>query len=230
MFERDLAARKGKSRMHSRSREGSAGQPSRRDSLGSEGATTVGISPFDYDTSSELSYANDENIGFDIGNYFLPTLTQQQLWAEDIHARDQDRDDTASVRSGMTGVSVKSRETTATSMSTAARRKPTSAEDLARSQSSQMIIKAYALNVKYDVFPDDVQTAWHLGVTIRDVEIIDNVRTSRWRKFLSYRRPDGNALPRETSSKMVKFDLSSVRPNLGVNSDEELRLKVRVRI
>lgn len=224
MFERDVSARKGKGRVYSRSGESSSGQIHRRDGMGSQGFGPMGNSPFEYDTSSELSYANDENVGFDIGNYFLPTLAQQQL--DEGSVRDADRDDTASVRSGMTGFSVKSRETTATSMSAAARRRPTSADDLARSQNNQMIIKAYALNVGYDLFPDDVQTAWQLGVTVKDVEIIDNVQTSRWRKFLSYRRPDGNAPPRGTSSKMVTVDLSSVRPNLGVNGDEELRLKV----
>ncbi|TPX71746.1 hypothetical protein SpCBS45565_g00876 [Spizellomyces sp. 'palustris'] len=206
VFELSMQAAKGKA-TNWKNRESGTGRTGRRESP----VTTTTASSYEFDVSSEMSYRNDENIGFEIGNYFLPTLQQPlpQL-SDEQRTREQERDETASVHSNTSNLSARSRDTTATSMSTAQRKRPTSTDDLVRSQTSQLIFKAYALNIDYDLFPDEAQTAWRLLLTVRDFEIIDNVRTSRWRKFLSYLRPDGDALPRETSSNMIRADLSSV--------------------
>jgi hypothetical protein len=74
----------------------------------------------------------------------------------------------------------------------------------------------------------DSLCACRLSVNIRDLEIIDNVQTSMWRKFLSPQRPDAGNIPRETSSSMVRIEMTSVRPNLNLPLLEELRLKVCV--
>lgn len=95
-----------------------------------------------------------------------------------------------------------------------------------RSSSSKIEFRVERLGIEFDMFPDIEQIASRLLVTVRDFEIIDNVRTSLWRKFLSHMRPDSDTSPRETKSNMVRFELSAVRPVLS-DPAEEYRLKVR---
>lgn len=61
--------------------------------------------------------------------------------------------------------------------------------------------------------------------TVRDVEILDHVKTSTWRKFLTTLRSDSRGNVRETGSNMVRIELCSVHPVPG-NISEETRLRV----
>jgi len=61
--------------------------------------------------------------------------------------------------------------------------------------------------------------------TIKDVEILDHVKTSTWRKFLTALRSDSRGNIRETGSNMVRIELCSVHPVPG-NTSEETRLRV----
>ncbi|KAJ3092413.1 autophagy- protein 2 [Quaeritorhiza haematococci] len=99
-------------------------------------------------------------------------------------------------------------------------------EELSRSRESRIEIRAYTINVEFDVFPEDCHRATRLLVLIRDFEIIDNVRTSLWRKFLSHLRPESNNVPRETRSNMFEAEVTSVRPDPSKKGLEEFRLKV----
>ncbi|KAI0273740.1 hypothetical protein BC834DRAFT_816242 [Gloeopeniophorella convolvens] len=63
--------------------------------------------------------------------------------------------------------------------------------------------------------------------TVKDVEILDHVKTSTWRKFLSALRSDSRGNIRETGSNMVRIELRSVHPVPG-NASEETRLRAMI--
>jgi len=63
--------------------------------------------------------------------------------------------------------------------------------------------------------------------TVKDVEILDHVKTSTWRKFLTALRSDSRGNIRETGSDMVRIELRGVHPVPG-KALEETRLRVKI--
>lgn len=94
-----------------------------------------------------------------------------------------------------------------------------------RSHSARLEIRLEQVNVEFDLLPVTEQLASHLQIHIRDFEIIDHIKTSMYRKFLSYMRLDRH--PRERGSNMIRFELTSVRP-VPYDLAEEHRLKLRI--
>ncbi|KAG2180979.1 hypothetical protein INT43_008561, partial [Umbelopsis isabellina] len=94
-----------------------------------------------------------------------------------------------------------------------------------RSHSARLEIRLEQINVEFDLLPVTEQLASHLQIHIRDFEIIDHIKTSMYRKFLSYMRTDRH--PRERGSNMIRFELTSVRP-VPYDLAEEHRLKLRI--
>ncbi|KAJ3180104.1 autophagy- protein 2 [Geranomyces variabilis] len=196
---------------------------------GSRRSSSPPISPFAHETSSD---AATDYTAFDIGNMLVPTLQQPHVHRRSSRNdwRDYDHEDVASSYSGTTA------STTTTTKPHRHRhhrqrhlRRPNLPAELVRSQAAQLMLKIYALSASFDKYAEGAPTAYHVDIKARDFEIIDNVATSRWRKFLAYMRPEGNAAPRETSSNMLQIDLSSVRPEPERAPDvEELRLKVDI--
>ncbi|CAG8708357.1 6789_t:CDS:2, partial [Funneliformis mosseae] len=92
--------------------------------------------------------------------------------------------------------------------------------------SSKIDIKLEKVNLEFDIFPDDNLLAFRLLLLVRDIEILDNIKTSAWNKFLSHMRPDNNTSPRESKSNMIRLELNSVRPT-PTDVSEELRIKAR---
>ncbi|CAG8532578.1 11151_t:CDS:10 [Dentiscutata erythropus] len=95
-----------------------------------------------------------------------------------------------------------------------------------RSKTSKLDIKFDKINLEFDLFPKDNLLASRLLLLIRDLEILDNIKTSAWHKFLSHLRPDNDTNPRENKSNMVKIELKSVRP-VPTDPAEEYRLKAK---
>ncbi|KAJ3141135.1 autophagy- protein 2 [Geranomyces variabilis] len=196
---------------------------------GSRRSSSPPVSPFAHETSSD---AATDYTTFDIGNMLVPTLQQPHVHRRSPSNdwREYDQEDVASSYSGTTT------STTATSKPHRHRhhrqrhlRRPNLPAELVRSQAAQVMLKIYALSASFDKYAEGAPAAYNVSVKARDFEIIDNVATSRWRKFLAYMRPEGNAAPRETSSNMLQIDLSSVRPEPERAPDiEELRLKVDI--
>ena len=62
-------------------------------------------------------------------------------------------------------------------------------------------------------------------VTVKNLEILDHIKTSTWKKFLTELRSDSHGNVRETGSNMVRVELQAVHPVLG-QSSKEIRLKV----
>ncbi|GAA5828512.1 hypothetical protein JCM11251_000826 [Rhodosporidiobolus azoricus] len=73
------------------------------------------------------------------------------------------------------------------------------------------------------------QLASKLAVDVSSLDIIDNIRTSTWRKFLTELRPNDGGQVRATGAPMAKVEMSTVRPIEGVkNAKEEILLKIKV--
>jgi autophagy-related protein 2 len=62
-------------------------------------------------------------------------------------------------------------------------------------------------------------------VTVRNLEILDHIKTSTWQKFLTELRSDSRGNIRETDSNMVRVELRTVRP-VQNHPSEEARLRV----
>jgi autophagy-related protein 2 len=65
--------------------------------------------------------------------------------------------------------------------------------------------------------------------TIKDVEILDHIKTSTWNKFLTGMRSDSAGNVRETNSNMVRVELRCVRP-VAEPPSEETRLRASISV
>ena len=96
---------------------------------------------------------------------------------------------------------------------------------LTRSRSPSIEIHLSGLFTESVKFvPNDEIVSWTFA-TIKDAEILDHVKTSTWRKFLTALRSDSRGNIRETGSDMVRIELRRVHPVPG-NALEETRLRV----
>jgi len=98
---------------------------------------------------------------------------------------------------------------------------------LARSKRPSIQFCFYGIAAEYDIYPADAEIASRLLFTAKDVEILDHIKTSTWRKFLSQMREDSRGNVRETDSNMLRLELVNVRPVAG-DSSEETRLRVTI--
>lgn len=96
---------------------------------------------------------------------------------------------------------------------------------LTRARGPSIEFRLFGLNAEVDQHAPDDDTVSRVLATIRDVEILDHVKTSTWRKFLSALRSDSHGNVRETDSNMVRVELRTVRP-VPSNPSEEARLRV----
>lgn len=99
------------------------------------------------------------------------------------------------------------------------------AQRLARSKRPSIQFCFSGIEAEHDIYPADAEIASRLLVTATDVEILDHIKTSTWRKFLTQMREDSRGNVRETDSNMLRVELVSVRPVVG-DTSEEARLRV----
>lgn len=100
---------------------------------------------------------------------------------------------------------------------------------LLRSKGPSIEIKLSGLRMEIDNYlPNDVLISRTFAV-VKELEILDHIKTSTWQKFLTGMQSDSRGNVRETDSNMVKVEIRSVRSAPG-HSSEEARLKVRTRI
>ncbi|GAA6042716.1 hypothetical protein JCM8097_005543 [Rhodosporidiobolus ruineniae] len=73
------------------------------------------------------------------------------------------------------------------------------------------------------------QLSTKLSANVAALDILDNIKTSTWRKFLTELRPSDGGLVRPTGASMAKLEVSTVRPVGGVkDAREEILLKIKV--
>ncbi|KAG0100724.1 autophagy- protein 2 [Podila epicladia] len=99
---------------------------------------------------------------------------------------------------------------------------------LERSKAAMIEFNAEKVRVDFEDYVSGVEKASHLSLRVKDFEIIDNLKTSLWHKFLSHQRVDTHAAtPRQTQSNMIRIDLDGVRPVVSA-STVEYRLNVKI--
>ncbi|KAJ6630872.1 hypothetical protein B0H10DRAFT_2160244 [Mycena sp. CBHHK59/15] len=98
---------------------------------------------------------------------------------------------------------------------------------LTRSKAPSIEFQLLGLEAEVDQFHVDEPIASRTFVTIKDLEILDHIKTSTWKKFLTELRSDSRGNVRETDSNMVRVELQSVRPVIG-HPSEETRLRAKI--
>lgn len=97
---------------------------------------------------------------------------------------------------------------------------------LRRSAKPLIEIRLSGIALENDKLAPECAVASRILAEVRDLEILDHIKTSTWRKFLSSKRTDSQGNVRETGSSMARVELVMVRPVPG-HPSEEARLKVR---
>ncbi|KZT26471.1 hypothetical protein NEOLEDRAFT_1177476 [Neolentinus lepideus HHB14362 ss-1] len=100
---------------------------------------------------------------------------------------------------------------------------------LARSKGPNIEIRLMSMHVTVDQWGPDKGLTSRIFATVKELEILDHIKTSTWRKFLSELITDSRGNMRETDSNMVRIELCQVCPVPG-NPSEEARLKARAKI
>lgn len=96
---------------------------------------------------------------------------------------------------------------------------------LTRSKKPQIEVSLAGVKADLDMYGSDSETASRLQVMVKSMEILDHIKTSTWKKFLTEMKADSRGNIRETDADMVRLELSNVRPSLP-SLEEESRLRV----
>lgn len=98
---------------------------------------------------------------------------------------------------------------------------------LTRSKAFAIEVNLRGVGASFDSYPSTSQAASKICADVDAFEIIDNIRTSTWRKFLTELRPSDGGVVRSSGASMVRFELSKVRPIGRTTSlQEEILMKV----
>ncbi|QRW18380.1 autophagy-related protein 2 [Rhizoctonia solani] len=98
---------------------------------------------------------------------------------------------------------------------------------ITRSRGPRIEILLKGLSASVSQFGPDEPTAMRALVTIKDLEVLDHIKTSTWNAFLTGMAADSKGNVRETGSDMLRAEFSIVRPIAG-NAVEEGRLKAKI--
>jgi len=126
------------------------------------------------------------------------------------------------------------------------RRKPRlRGKRLTRSKKPQIEISLDAIKADLDLFTLDTnqpvndaenmrpsvdQLASRLHLTVKEMEILDHIKTSTWKKFLGGMKSDKRGNVRETGADMVRVELRGLKigASPGADGGEESRLKLKI--
>jgi autophagy-related protein 2 len=97
--------------------------------------------------------------------------------------------------------------------------------NLRRSKAPSIEFCLLGVDAEFDRYLPGLEQVSRTLVTIRDAEILDHIKTSTWKKFLTDLHTDARGNVRETGSNMVRVELRTVRPATGHHA-EEARLRV----
>ncbi|KAI8333041.1 hypothetical protein BC941DRAFT_516431 [Chlamydoabsidia padenii] len=96
-----------------------------------------------------------------------------------------------------------------------------------RRASADMELRIEGICFELDKMLPEEQTCLHSHLEIRDIEIVDNIKTSAWDTFFGCLRQESpSALPRETDSCMLVVDLMGTRP---VAQDTTVEYRIRIK-
>ncbi|KAE9409647.1 hypothetical protein BT96DRAFT_953466 [Gymnopus androsaceus JB14] len=98
---------------------------------------------------------------------------------------------------------------------------------LVRAKSPSIEFRIAGLNADFSQYCPEDPLVSRVFATVTDLEILDHIKTSTWKKFLTALRSDSRGNTRETDSNMVKIELRTIRP-VPNDPSEEARLKAKV--
>lgn len=109
--------------------------------------------------------------------------------------------------------------------SAAARTAKSKKRKLTRSKHARIEINLARIAVAVSQHPIGSELASSTEFSARDLEVLDHIKTSTWKKFLTEMRADSKGNVREAGSQMVTIELKTVRP-IPDQPIEEGRLRV----
>lgn len=95
---------------------------------------------------------------------------------------------------------------------------------LARPPRPSMELLVSQLRIDFSSLLPEHEETFRLVVAANDIEILDHVPTSTWRKFLAPMKSSTGQLPRESQSEMLRIELTQIRP-FPTSPSREYRLK-----
>ncbi|KAK0459804.1 uncharacterized protein EV420DRAFT_1629183 [Desarmillaria tabescens] len=98
---------------------------------------------------------------------------------------------------------------------------------LTRAKGPSIEFRLAGMKLSVDQYKPEEPTVSRIFSTVRDLEILDHMKTSTWNKFLTSMRSDSRGNVRETDSNMVRLELRMIHPVHG-HSSEEARLKAKI--
>ncbi|KAI0647065.1 hypothetical protein C8Q79DRAFT_1009211 [Trametes meyenii] len=98
---------------------------------------------------------------------------------------------------------------------------------LRRAKGPSLEIKLIGLDAEVDNYRDDASLVSRVLATVRDAEIMDHIKTSTWKKFLTSLQTDSRGNVRESDSNMVRVELRTLHPVPG-HPSEEARLRAKI--
>ncbi|EGN93260.1 putative peripheral membrane protein required for the formation of cytosolic vesicles [Serpula lacrymans var. lacrymans S7.3] len=98
---------------------------------------------------------------------------------------------------------------------------------LTRSDGSCIDIRLLGLDAEIDNYRPGQTLVSRILATVRDVEILDHIKSSTWRHFLCELRSDSQGNVRETGSNMVRVEIQNVRP-IPSHPAQEARLRAKL--
>lgn len=96
---------------------------------------------------------------------------------------------------------------------------------LTRAKMPSMEFHLSGVEAEIDQYLPNEELVSRTFATVRNLEIIDRIKTSTWDKFLTDLRSDSKGNVRETGSNMVRIEVKTLRP-VRDHPSEEARLKV----
>ncbi|KAF5373651.1 hypothetical protein D9758_000606 [Tetrapyrgos nigripes] len=96
---------------------------------------------------------------------------------------------------------------------------------LTRSRGPSIEFRLHGINAQFDQYRSKTPLVSRVFATVKDMEILDHIKTSTWKMFLTSLRSDSRGNVRETGSDMVKIELRTLCPD---DSSEEARLKAKI--
>lgn len=96
---------------------------------------------------------------------------------------------------------------------------------LVRSKKAQIEITLSGIKTDVDLYPTEESTSSRVHFTAKEMEILDHIKTSTWKKFLTEMKADNRGNIRETDADMLRIELVGVRLK---EDEEELRLRAKI--
>ncbi|KAI0336552.1 hypothetical protein GY45DRAFT_1291461 [Cubamyces sp. BRFM 1775] len=98
---------------------------------------------------------------------------------------------------------------------------------LRRAKGPSIEFRLLGLDAEVDNYRPDASLVSRILATVRDVEILDHIKTSTWKKFLTSLQTDSRGNVRESDSNMVRVELRTLHPVPG-HPSEEARLRAKI--